>query len=513
MKNNRLSVVLLAGLLLPGTIFLGGCKNISNAATEWTPPSKSETEESGYQESDSRNSKDLVKAMDYVKDTFTKEDYIRLAGNYGELGLVRMQRDTLEQGYRLFGGTEFLDLLEKIYVNLAEEDEAIAGEAATLYQNMELTEYLAESLHLAEDDIWFQTMMPKLSEGSRNYFQSQDGQNKLVISVGYDADAVKYTNAWFYTDRDKVLYISYSNQLAQVLETETADGQYNGSFELWTLNGYNGNILKETGEFVNGTVSEEGHTARIHQGQAKADVFDLWNNKEDVKYFELQEADRKARSGLAQIKQLPACDPYEPVDTKDLKKNEPQVRVYDGQIQYLTDKGWISLGSAETYAAADPFTAYAEEKKQIDAQVPAEREKEPQLKPASDSAQTDTRTQTTTKPTQTQTTTKPAQTQPTQPQPAATPASTPQVSQPTPAVQDDDHDDGDNGGDDGGNDNADNGDNGGGDDGNAGGDSDNGGDSGSNDNGGSDNSGGDGGNDGGDNGDNDAEIGWGEDLL
>ena len=355
-------------MALASAVLLTGCNNGDKAA-EWVPPAKEEETQEV----------DLEREITYVKDGFSQDNYLKLAEHYAELGLVRMQRDTLEQGYRLFDDAEFLEKLQGLYVNLEEEDEKIAGEAATMYQNLELPEYLAESIHLAEENDWFATMMPKLSEGSRNYFQTQDGVTKFTLTVGYDENGVPYTHAWFYPSENEVRYMSYSNQLAQIMETTIDSGNYNGEFTLWTMNGSNGNITQETGVFENGVASDNNYMVKLHQGSAPGDIYDLWNNKEGMNYITLFGDDVAARSRLGEVAANPSYAVYEAADTRKLEQDNPQVRIYDGQIQYLSDKGWIDLGSAEAYAAADPFVAYAEAKAAADAQTPAAREEEPQI--------------------------------------------------------------------------------------------------------------------------------------
>ncbi|MBR1703263.1 MAG: hypothetical protein IJ716_15160 [Lachnospiraceae bacterium] len=524
MKKYGLQRKCTLGILMVGVLSLGGCASFGgSAASEWTPPVKQESSE---QTTSSKNSKNLAREISYVQDSFSQENYLSLADNYAELGLVRMQRDTLEQGYRLFPDDEFLKILQNIYVNLSEEEEAVASEAAAMYQNMELEEYLAEGIHLAEDNAWFTTMMPKLSVGSRNYFQTENGQNKMAITVGYDEAAVKFVQVWFYSTPEKVLYMSYSNQQAQVLKTDIVDGKYNGAFELWTLNGSDGSITYEKGSLTDGEVASQDHTVRFHQGKAKSDVYDLWNHKAELKYVDLSGENIKNRSKWSQVAPNPNYSVYEPVNTETLQKDDPQVRIFDGQIQYLSEKGWVSLGTIDEYMADDPFINYAEEKKADDARVPAERKKEPELKATETSTQTTTTTTTTT-------TNNTTTSQTTTTRPASSSSTTSTVSTPQPATvrevpvydNDDDDDDDDNSsssvpassnngnnsndndsgnnnnsgnnednpdnGSDNNEDNTDSGDNGSGNDDNT--------DSGDN-NGNNDD-------------DNDAEIGWGEDLL
>ena len=103
----------------------------------------------------------------YNKGEFTQEDYLSLADAYNRAGYIRKQRDMLEQDYRLYADEEAFAALQEISVNLEEETEGIRSRAQEMQNDLELTEYLSESVNLIDSEDWFTTMMPKLKEGQR----------------------------------------------------------------------------------------------------------------------------------------------------------------------------------------------------------------------------------------------------------------------------------------------------------------------------------------------------------
>ena len=84
----------------------------------------------------------------YQTGTFTMQDYQALADLYCEVGQIRKQRDMLEQSYRLYQDEEAFAALQDITVNLAEETSAVVREAQTMLHNLELPEYLDESVNM-----------------------------------------------------------------------------------------------------------------------------------------------------------------------------------------------------------------------------------------------------------------------------------------------------------------------------------------------------------------------------
>ena len=109
-----------------------------------------------------------------------------LADLYGQEGYVLRQRNLLEQGYRLYEDEEALLLLSDIAVNIEEEETGIKEITSQLCDNMSTEEYLNSGVGILYSEDWFQTMMPKLSSGHRNYYLQTDTGSTLTIEVGYD---------------------------------------------------------------------------------------------------------------------------------------------------------------------------------------------------------------------------------------------------------------------------------------------------------------------------------------
>lgn len=515
---------------LIGALIVTGCGDVTSLGT-----SVNSVEEDG-----NNISGNAAAQMQYITDDSTAEDYHALAEQYAGLGMIRRQRDILEQSYRLFGLEDTLEELSGIYVSLDEEDTEIQNIADLMLRNMELEEYRPESLHLVEENDWFATMMPKLYEGRRNYFKQVEGEVKMVVTVGYDSDGIPFSNVWYYGDENKVIYLGYDNMAASMMETMIANGVYEGEFILWTLDGITGDIMRETGSFSGGALQTDNYAIELHEGFGESDIYDLWNNRENMEYTALDGyGGAPGKSRLSEIPANPAFTAYEPVGEDAFTYDNPQIRVFDGEIQWLSDNGWITIGTVDEYVQSDPFLEYAAAKKEFDEDIKnaqavqntPEPEVEPETTPTPEVTQKPAATQ---KPAVTQkpaTTQKPAATQKpaTTQKPAATtkPTETPQ---PTPVPPDDDdsesddsgnsdNDSGNGGSDDGGSSDNDSGNDGSDDGGSSDDDSDNGGsgDNGSDnnggDNGGGSDSGGDGGSDSGSDGGGDVDIEWTDDIL
>ena len=120
------------------------------------------------------------------KGEFAQEDYpASLADAYHRAGYIRKQRDILEQDYRLYADEEAFAALQELSVNLEEETEDIRERAQEMQHDLELPEYLDESVNLIDSEDWFLTMMPKLKEGQRNYYLERDSQPLLYVQTGY----------------------------------------------------------------------------------------------------------------------------------------------------------------------------------------------------------------------------------------------------------------------------------------------------------------------------------------
>ena len=220
----------------------------------------------------------------YSTGEFTMEDYYALSELYREQGLIRRQRDMLEQSYRLYDDAQAFEALQNIYVNLEEEEEAVRSEAQLMQQNLELEEYLDESVSLISSGQWMETMMPKLSEGARNYFLQSEGNTVLTLQAGYDRQGVPFSKVWYFGTDGKVTLLQRKGNTVQMLNTQMTESGYNGAFEAWACEGDTGNVLYEQGTFVNGLYAGD-YTAKLHTGTEGSDVFSLWSNRQGMEYI------------------------------------------------------------------------------------------------------------------------------------------------------------------------------------------------------------------------------------
>lgn len=220
----------------------------------------------------------------YSEGTMTAEDYKALARLYGEAGRVREQRDMLEQCRRLYQDQEAFELLQGIAVNVAEESKEVRDQADILFQAFDIPEYLGDGINAMITDAWFSTMMPKLKEGKRSYFQQKDTQSPcLYVEAGYGADGLPYGSAWYVTAEGKVTSLYKSGTMLRWVQTSLVDGTYQGAFESWLCIGATGDIYHETGTLEQGQLAGE-YTAQVHTGEAASDLFSLWNNREGMEF-------------------------------------------------------------------------------------------------------------------------------------------------------------------------------------------------------------------------------------
>ena len=158
----------------------------------------------------------------YNKGEFTQEDYLSLADAYNRAGYIRKQRDMLEQDYRLYADEEAFAALQELSVNLEEETEGIRSRAQEMQNDLELTEYLSESVNLIDSEDWFITMMPKLKEGQRNYYLERDSQPLLYVQTGYTEEGQCFSRVW-YTGNDTKRFLSQEGATIRLV-TVTAAG-------------------------------------------------------------------------------------------------------------------------------------------------------------------------------------------------------------------------------------------------------------------------------------------------
>ena len=277
----------------------------------------------------------------YNKGEFTREDYLALADAYSRAGYIRKQRDMLEQDYRLYEDADAFSTLQELSVNLGEETEEIRNRAQEMLNDLELTEYLNESVNLIDSADWFSTMMPKLKEGQRSYYLEQEAQPLFYAQVGYTEAGQCFSKVWYTGDETK-RFLSQEGTVIRLVTVTSAAGTgensgnpagaeerdatgtgttatdttgtgttatdsadtatniqetatpladtpaamdvWNGAFESWSVDSATGSITHEQGTMQNGVLTGD-YTCNVHAGEGGLDAFSLWNNRESMEYI------------------------------------------------------------------------------------------------------------------------------------------------------------------------------------------------------------------------------------
>jgi len=391
----------------------------------------------------------------YNKGEFAGADYLALADAYSRAGDIRRQRDMLEQDYRLYEDADAFSTLQGLSVNLEEETEEIRSRAQEMLNDLELPEYLDESVNLIDSGDWFSTMMPKLKEGQRSYYLEREGQPLFYAQVGYTGEGQRFSKVWYTGSETKRFLSQEGSTIRMVTVTstvvedpastagtdttaETADiqdtatpraatpadmGAWNGTFESWSVDCATGSITHEQGTMQKGVLTGD-YTCNIHAGEGGLDAFSLWNNREGMEYItytgsfdsegkalveqpseeirkkllegtddtdlilyaydatgenclwqgtgaETSVADYRFGGELIGLETRPEYTSYEVPETMatdddgtgstgETGTEKPQIRIFDGEIQWFDGKYWVSAGNVKEMAKQDPFAAYEE---------------------------------------------------------------------------------------------------------------------------------------------------------
>ncbi len=391
----------------------------------------------------------------YNKGEFAGADYLALADAYSRAGDIRKKRDMLEQDYRLYEDADAFSTLQGLSVNLEEETEEIRSRAQEMLNDLELPEYLDESVNLIDSGDWFSTMMPKLKEGQRSYYLERDAQPLFYAQVGYTGEGQRFSKVWYTGSETKRFLSQEGSTIRMVTVTstvvedpastagtdttaETADiqdtatpraatpadmGAWNGTFESWSVDCATGSITHEQGTMQKGVLTGD-YTCDVHAGEGGLDAFSLWNNREGMEYItytgsfdsegkalveqpseeirkkllegtddtdlilyaydatgenclwqgtgaETSVADYRFGGELIGLETRPEYTSYEVPETMatdddgtgstgETGTEKPQIRIFDGEIQWFDGKYWVSAGNVKEMAKQDPFAAYEE---------------------------------------------------------------------------------------------------------------------------------------------------------
>lgn len=180
---------------------------------------------------------------------------------------------------------EDADQVRLLYLvgSLTEAEEAAATEAlTTLYQNMEVPEYLGEAIHMVATKEWFDAMNPGGYVGGRSYTLQRGGLALLTVQIGEDSTGVLYADVRFQDADGRFLLLKQFGTVTQLLEAAMEDGVLTGIFTNWTIDSADGTIIREQGTYAGGVIVGE-FTRAVREGTA-GEAFDLWTHREDFSY-------------------------------------------------------------------------------------------------------------------------------------------------------------------------------------------------------------------------------------
>lgn len=167
---------------------------------------------------------------------------------------------------------------------LTEEEEAvILDHMKTMRQNLELEDYIGEGISLVSSENWFNSMAVRLYEGARSYVLRKEDKVLLTVQVGYHASGEPFIHVFSSGSENQVLILTQEGSLTELLRTAiTGNGEYDGAFENWKIDGESGEIQHVEGTYAAGIVVGK-YTVSICQASSGA-AYDLWMNREGFTY-------------------------------------------------------------------------------------------------------------------------------------------------------------------------------------------------------------------------------------
>lgn len=163
-----------------------------------------------------------------------------------------------------------------------EKEEKVLEAMTTLYQNLEIPEYIGEGIHMVSSEEWLETMAQDLYEGCRSYTLQKGEQTLLSIQVGFDIGGEAYINICYQGNDGNLLLLKQAQGVTWLLQTNVSDGKYNGAFEVWQIDSSSGKIQREQGTYSNGI--KVGECIQSEYAGVPGEAFDLWTNRENFAY-------------------------------------------------------------------------------------------------------------------------------------------------------------------------------------------------------------------------------------
>lgn len=164
-----------------------------------------------------------------------------------------------------------------------EEEAIIMDNMLTMYQNLELSDYIGEGISMVSSPEWFDSMAVRLYEGGRSFVLQKGDMILLTVQVGYDTSGKPYTNVFLPGSDNETIVLRQEDNLTMLLQTKiTEKGLYEGAFERWMIDSENGTIRLEEGTYASGIIVGDYSVSVCSAAPGAA--FDLWTHRADFTY-------------------------------------------------------------------------------------------------------------------------------------------------------------------------------------------------------------------------------------
>lgn len=236
--------------------------------------------------------------LEYEKSTdgLSREEYDELINIYEKLDLHRLERDTIEEVYKLSFDEKYIDRLNDVYIDVTEADET-AGAIIGIMEN-----YLKEGLNTGDyskairlllSEEWTEAVNPFVREGYRNYILADNEDVKLIVREGYSKTGSRLARI-YYAGKTKennaaaVLWLEddtlslYCEESAEAISlTDILSDTGTKKFVYTVIDGSKGLVDIQEGNLNKGAYSGE-YTAKALSGDA-GNIYELYINIEQLK--------------------------------------------------------------------------------------------------------------------------------------------------------------------------------------------------------------------------------------
>ena len=164
-----------------------------------------------------------------------------------------------------------------------EQEKEIKETLTTLYQNLELTEYLGEAIHMVAAAEWLETMGGEPGFGTRTYTMQKDGLPFLTVKLEEDKTASEVSSdITFLSPSGGLTELKQQGTVTWLLQAASLEGAPEGEGESWEIDSARGSIIRRQGTYSKGVPTGE-FTVWIYNGRP-GDAYDLWTNREGFTY-------------------------------------------------------------------------------------------------------------------------------------------------------------------------------------------------------------------------------------